>query len=53
MSRKFSAYTTAINQGLEKLRKYYNKFDEKPVYVLALGKSSVRSFVRLTCLNAN
>jgi hypothetical protein len=37
-SPKFSQYKNAIRNGLDKLAKYYNKFDEKPVYVLALGK---------------
>jgi hypothetical protein len=35
---EFQPYKIALDHGLNKLRKYYNKFDEKPVYVLALGK---------------
>ncbi|KAF9231182.1 hypothetical protein BU15DRAFT_38277, partial [Melanogaster broomeanus] len=35
-SPKFSLYKDAIRNGLNKLAKYYNKFDEKPVCVLAL-----------------
>ena len=31
-------YHNTINDGLEKLKKYYTKFDEKPAYVLSLGK---------------
>ena len=31
-------YRNAINNGLEKLNKYYSRFDEKPAYILALGK---------------
>jgi len=27
----------AINDGLEKLNKYYLRFDEKPPYIIALG----------------
>ena len=36
---RFSAYRTAINDGLGKLAKYYSRFDEKPAYVIALGMS--------------
>jgi len=36
-SDRFSTYQTAINNGLEKLNKYYSRFDEKPAYILALG----------------
>ncbi len=34
----FVIYYDAINKGLAKLQKYYSRFDEKPSYVLALGK---------------
>jgi len=34
----FAIYYDAINEGLTKLQKYYSQFDEKPSYVLALGK---------------
>ena len=34
----FAMYQKAINDGLEKLNKYYLWFDEKPAYILALGK---------------
>lgn len=37
---RFSAYQMAINDSLEKLKKYYSQFDEKPMYVIALGMSS-------------
>jgi hypothetical protein len=37
----FTIYYDAINKGLAKLRKYYSRFDEKPSYVLALGKLSL------------
>ncbi|KAF8696454.1 hypothetical protein AX14_001593 [Amanita brunnescens Koide BX004] len=33
---RFSTYRLAIQDGLNKLRKYYSKFDEKPAYILAL-----------------
>jgi hypothetical protein len=35
---RFAVYQTAINDGLAKLNKYYSRFDDKPAYVLALGK---------------
>ena len=35
---RFAVYRNAINDGLEKLNKYYSRFDEKPAYILALGK---------------
>lgn len=35
----FSAYQTAINDGLGKLAKYYSQFDKKPAYVIALSTS--------------
>jgi len=35
---RFALYSAAINKGLAKLQKYYSRFDEKPSYVLALGK---------------
>ncbi|KAJ8583126.1 hypothetical protein M405DRAFT_687773, partial [Rhizopogon salebrosus TDB-379] len=33
---KYKIYKDAIQEGLDKLGKYYKKFDDKPVYVLAL-----------------
>ncbi|KAG1745459.1 uncharacterized protein EDB91DRAFT_1269995 [Suillus paluster] len=33
---KYEMYNDAIQAGLNKLSKYYKKFDDKPVYVLAL-----------------
>ena len=35
----FRVYRSAIQDGLDKLKKYYTKFDEKPAYILALSKS--------------
>jgi hypothetical protein len=35
---QFSIYKMAIQDGVNKLRKYYCKFDEKLVYILALSK---------------
>jgi hypothetical protein len=34
---QFKLYHDAIKDGLAKLMKYYQKFDEKPAYILALG----------------
>jgi hypothetical protein len=36
-SPKFKHFRGAIQKGLDKIRKYYSKFDEKPIYILALG----------------
>ncbi|KAM6501439.1 hypothetical protein JOM56_004453, partial [Amanita muscaria] len=33
---RFMIYKTAIQEGLDKLNKYYSRFDEKPSFVLAL-----------------
>ncbi|KAG2031881.1 hypothetical protein BDR03DRAFT_875011 [Suillus americanus] len=33
---QFALYKEAIQKGLAKIRKYYSKLDDKPVYVLAL-----------------
>ncbi|KAG2354754.1 hypothetical protein BDR07DRAFT_1382005 [Suillus spraguei] len=33
---KYEIYKDAIQAGLDKIRKYYQKFDDKPVYVLTL-----------------
>jgi hypothetical protein len=38
-STRFKHFRGAIQKGLDKIRKYYSKFDEKPVYILALGMS--------------
>jgi hypothetical protein len=35
---KFVPYKDAIQNGLDKIHQYYNKFDEKPVYMLALAE---------------
>ena len=39
--KKYAIYREALNDGLDKLRKYYTRFDEKPVYILALGTSYI------------
>jgi hypothetical protein len=33
---KYALYVSALNDGLDKLRKYYTRFDKKPAYILAL-----------------
>lgn len=33
---QFELYHTALDTGLDKLRKYYLKFDQKPAYILSL-----------------
>jgi hypothetical protein len=35
---RFSMYSASIIDGLAKLQKYYSRLDEKPSYMLALGK---------------
>jgi hypothetical protein len=37
-SVKYSLYKDALNDGLTKIGKYYSRLDQKPVFVLALGK---------------
>ena len=39
---RFDLYKDALTDGLEKLKKYYFRLDDKPSFVLALGKFSVR-----------
>ena len=39
VSSRFAPYKTAIDSGLQKIGKYYSKFDEKPVYIISLGTS--------------
>jgi hypothetical protein len=39
---RFELYKRALTDGLEKLKKYYSRLDEKPSFVLALGKLSER-----------
>jgi hypothetical protein len=36
----YALFRTALIDGLEKIKKYYNHFDEKPAFVLALGMSN-------------
>lgn len=36
---RFSLYDGALQEGLEKLGKYYSRLDKKPIYVLSLGTS--------------
>ena len=42
-SLKYALYHDAINNGLDKLNKYYSRFDQKPCFILALGRSPLSS----------
>jgi DNA replication protein DnaC len=42
---KYAVYHNAINDGLEKLKKYYSRFDQKPAFVLALGDSAFELYI--------
>jgi hypothetical protein len=37
VDKKYQLYQVALTDGLNKLRKYYTHFDEKPAYILALS----------------
>jgi hypothetical protein len=37
-SQRYELYSDALTDGLEKIRKYYLRFDEKPAYILSLGR---------------
>ena len=39
--RSFALYHDALNDGLNKVKKYYTRFDEKPAYIIALGMCSL------------
>ena len=43
----FVVYSNAIQNGLDKLSKYYNKFDKKPAYILALSQLSIHTITLL------
>jgi len=43
-SLKYTLYHNAINNGLNKLNKYYSRFDQKLSFILALGRSQLSSF---------
>ncbi len=43
--QNYNLYKDALDHALQKLGKYYSKFDEKNVYVLALGKFYFGSFM--------
>ena len=44
-SSKYAPYKAALTRALDKIKKYYSKFNEKDVYVLALGKLYIRAYV--------
>lgn len=37
-NQKYDLYHAAIDDGLEKLKKYYSRFDQKPSFILALSE---------------
>ena len=37
---KYTSYWSVLEHGIEKLKKYYHKFDKKDIYILALGMPS-------------
>jgi hypothetical protein len=37
-SQRYSLYKEALTKGLDKLEKYYSRLDEKPSFILGLGK---------------
>jgi len=50
---RYELYSKALTDGLEKIRKYYLRFDEKPAYIVSLSTSqcSVTSInTPLTCM---
>src|ERR1700678_2716157 len=47
-SPRYALYKDALNEGLAKIRKYYTRLDQKPSFVLALGKTFLLSpFIQL------
>jgi hypothetical protein len=42
---RFEIYHNALRDGLAKIRKYYCRFDEKPGYIISLGKRSIVLFI--------
>ncbi|KAN0111926.1 hypothetical protein V8E52_008016 [Russula decolorans] len=38
----FAKYRDAISDGLEKINKYYSRFNEKPAFILALGEECLQ-----------
>jgi len=48
---RYELYHDALKDGLAKIKKYYCKFDEKPAYIISLGKCSVVSLYSISiCL---
>jgi hypothetical protein len=43
----FAKYHDAIKDGLEKINKYYSRFDEKPAFILALGENYLQVLLTL------
>ncbi|KAF9234314.1 hypothetical protein BU15DRAFT_52767, partial [Melanogaster broomeanus] len=44
---KYAIYKQAIHGGLGKIAKYYNRLDDKPVYILVLGIISLTFYIIL------
>jgi hypothetical protein len=42
---KYALYHDAISNGFEKLKKYYSRFDQKPIFILTLGESAFKAFL--------
>jgi hypothetical protein len=40
----YAQYQDALNNGLAKINKYYLRFDEKPPYIITLGKFACHFF---------
>jgi hypothetical protein len=36
---RYELYSDALTDGLEKIQKYYLRFDQKPAYIISLGRS--------------
>lgn len=42
---RYELYREAIQDGLDKLRKYYTQFDDKPAFLLSLSKSFISNLL--------
>jgi hypothetical protein len=45
---RFNRFHDVINKGLVKVNKYYSRFDEKLLFILALGKFTYLLYTGLT-----
>jgi hypothetical protein len=46
--QSFALYHDALEDGLNKIKKYYTRFDEKPAYIIALGTCCVLLLILIT-----